>query len=99
MLAVFAVFAVSRLATLTPLTSLPPLRVTTSIRALRLRPLGGARKRFVSFSQFFVEHAQSAEIGKGLLGGRLVDFGEGKAHVDNRVVADFDFRHIVQADV
>jgi len=64
-----------------------------------LRPLGRAGEGFLLARQFFIEHAHGAEIGEGLLGGFLIDLREGKAHVDDGVVADLDLGHVVEADL
>ena len=61
--------------------------------------LAARAKASSSLGQFLVEHAQGAEIGERLLGRLLVDLGDGKAHVDDGVVADLDLGHVVQADV
>jgi len=72
---------------------------TAPIGAAGLRRSCGAEKGFVFACQLFVEDAEGAEVGERLFGGFLVDFGDGEADVDDGVVADDDFRHVVEADV
>ena len=64
-----------------------------------MRPFGRAREGFFLARQFFVEHAHSAEIGQRLLGRLLIDLRDGKADVDDGVVAYLDLGHVVQADL
>lgn len=59
---------------------------------------GGAGQNFVFAGQFFIEDAHLAEEFEGGLGAFAVDFGEGKANVDNGVVSDLDFGDVVKAD-
>ena len=73
-------------------------QVAAAVGARRLRRLGGARKGFFFAGEFFVESAHLAEELEGFLGAFLVDFGERKPNVDNRIVADFDLGYIVEAD-
>jgi hypothetical protein len=60
---------------------------------------GSAEEGFVFTGEFFVQDAEGAEVGEGLLGGFLVDFGDGEADVDDGIVADDNLRHVVEADV
>jgi hypothetical protein len=60
---------------------------------------GGAEKGFVLVGQFFVEDAEGAKVGKRLLSGFLVDFGDGEADMDDGVVADDDLRNVVEANI
>jgi hypothetical protein len=72
---------------------------TAPIGAGRLRAVGGAGEGFVAVGQLLVEDAEGAKVGQGLPGGFFVDPGEGKADVDDGVVADLDLGHVVEADV
>jgi len=72
---------------------------TASIWAAGLGGSCGAEEGFVFRGEFFVENAESAEVGESLLGSGLVDLGDGEADVDDGVVADDDFRDVVEADV